>query len=78
MPKSVSFPTPVLTEPPVMSNEAIEAICPSRRSRPVPFTVTAAEGEETYEKLADMTIALVRALVDGTGGRDRSGLFGRV
>ena len=43
-----------------------------------PAEATAAEGEETYEKLADMTIELVRALVDGTGGRDRSGLFGRV
>jgi len=43
-----------------------------------PAEATAAEGEETYEKLADMTIALVRALVNGTGGRDRSGLFGRV
>lgn len=43
-----------------------------------PAEATAAEGEETYEKLADMTIELVRALVAGTGGRDRPGLFGRV
>jgi creatinine amidohydrolase len=43
-----------------------------------PAEATAAEGEETYELLADMTIEVVRALVAGTGGRDRSGLFGRV
>ena len=43
-----------------------------------PAEATAAEGEATYEQLADMTIELVRALVAGTGGRDRSGLFGRV
>ena len=43
-----------------------------------PAEATAAEGEETYDRLATMTIELIRALVDGTGGRDRSGLFGRV
>ena len=43
-----------------------------------PAEATAEEGEETYETLADMTIELVRALVAGTGGRDTSGLFGRV
>ena len=43
-----------------------------------PAEATAAEGEATYELLADMTIELVRALVAGTGGRDKSGLFGRV
>jgi creatinine amidohydrolase len=43
-----------------------------------PAEATAAEGEATYEQLADMTIELMRALVAGTGGRDRSGLFGRV
>lgn len=43
-----------------------------------PAEATAAEGETTFELLAEMTIELVRALVAGTGGRDRSGLFGRV
>ena len=43
-----------------------------------PAEATAAEGEATYELLADMTIELIRALVAGSGGRDRSGLFGRV
>jgi creatinine amidohydrolase len=43
-----------------------------------PAEASAEEGDETFEKLADMTIELVRALVAGTGGRDRSGLFGRV
>ena len=43
-----------------------------------PAEATAAEGEETYDRLAAMTIELIRALVGGTGGRDRSGLFGRV
>jgi creatinine amidohydrolase len=43
-----------------------------------PAEATVEEGEETYETLVDMTIDLVRALVAGTGGRDTSGLFGRV
>jgi creatinine amidohydrolase len=43
-----------------------------------PAEATAEEGEETYDKLVDMTVELIRALVAGTGGRDRSGLFGRV
>lgn len=43
-----------------------------------PAEATVEEGEETYETLSDMTIELIRALVSGTGGRDRSGLFGRV
>jgi creatinine amidohydrolase len=43
-----------------------------------PAEATVEEGEATYETLADMTIELIRALVSGTGGRDRSGLFGRV
>jgi creatinine amidohydrolase len=43
-----------------------------------PAEASAEEGEQIYETLADMTIELVRALVAGTGGRDRSGLFGRV
>lgn len=43
-----------------------------------PAEATVAEGEETYETLTEMTVEIVRALVAGTGGRDRSGLFGRV
>jgi creatinine amidohydrolase len=43
-----------------------------------PAEATAEEGEASYETLADMTVELIRALVAGTGGRDRSGLFGRV
>jgi len=43
-----------------------------------PAEATVEEGEATYETLVDMTIELIRALVAGTGGRDRSGLFGRV
>ena len=43
-----------------------------------PAEATVEEGEATYETLVDMTIELIRALVSGTGGRDRSGLFGRV
>jgi creatinine amidohydrolase len=43
-----------------------------------PAEATAEEGEETYATLVDMTIEVLRALVGGTGGRDRSGLFGRV
>ena len=43
-----------------------------------PAEATVEEGEATYDTLADMTIELIRELVAGTGGRDRSGLFGRV
>ena len=43
-----------------------------------PAEATVQEGEATYETLVEMTIELIRALVSGTGGRDRSGLFGRV
>ena len=43
-----------------------------------PAEATVEEGEASYETLADMTVELIRALVAGTGGRDRSGLFGRV
>jgi creatinine amidohydrolase len=43
-----------------------------------PAEATAEEGQESYERLVEMTIEIVRALVAGTGGRDHSGLFGRV
>jgi creatinine amidohydrolase len=43
-----------------------------------PASATAEEGEQIYATLAEMTIELLRELVAGTGGRDRSGLFGRV
>ncbi|HKP16835.1 MAG TPA: creatininase family protein [Gaiellaceae bacterium] len=43
-----------------------------------PAEATAEEGEEIYATLVEMTIEVVRALVAGSGGRDRSGLFGRV
>jgi creatinine amidohydrolase len=43
-----------------------------------PAEATAEEGEAVYATLVELTIELMRALVGGTGGRDRSGLFGRV
>jgi creatinine amidohydrolase len=43
-----------------------------------PAAASAEEGEEIYATLVEMTIELIRDLVAGTGGRDRSGLFGRV
>jgi creatinine amidohydrolase len=43
-----------------------------------PAQASVEEGEETYAKLVEMTIGLIRALVAGTGGRDVSGLYGRV
>jgi len=43
-----------------------------------PSEATAEEGEESYAVLTEMVIDLVRALVAGTGGRDVSGLYGRV
>jgi len=43
-----------------------------------PAKASAEEGEEAYARLVEMTTEIVRALVGGTGGRDVSGLFGRV
>ena len=43
-----------------------------------PAEATREEGEQSFDALAEMTIELVRALVAGTGGRDASGLYGRV
>ena len=43
-----------------------------------PAKASAEEGEEIYAILVELTIGLLRELVAGTGGRDRSGLFGRV
>ena len=43
-----------------------------------PAEATAAEGEASYATLVELTIEIARALVAGTGGRDASGLFGRV
>jgi creatinine amidohydrolase len=43
-----------------------------------PAEATATEGEETFETLTDMLVEQLRALVRGVGGRDVSGLYGRV
>ncbi|MBD0328811.1 MAG: creatininase family protein [Thermoleophilia bacterium] len=43
-----------------------------------PAEATAEEGEESFAVLTEMLVELARELVRGTGGRDRSGLFGRV
>jgi len=43
-----------------------------------PALASRKEGEEVFETLTDMLVALVRELVAGTGGRDRSGLYGRI
>jgi creatinine amidohydrolase len=43
-----------------------------------PAEATAAEGEDSYAILTRMTIALMRELVRGTGGRDRPGMYTRV
>jgi creatinine amidohydrolase len=43
-----------------------------------PARATRAEGEELFEVLAEMLVEQMRALVRGTGGRDGSGLYGRI
>jgi creatinine amidohydrolase len=43
-----------------------------------PARATAEEGRESFEVLTDMLVEQMRALVRGTGGRDESGLYGRV
>lgn len=42
-----------------------------------PAEATAEEGRQTYERLTEMLIALMRELVRGTGGRDQPGSFAR-
>jgi creatinine amidohydrolase len=43
-----------------------------------PAEATAAEGQDSYAILMRMTVALMRELVRGTGGRDRPGMYTRV
>jgi creatinine amidohydrolase len=43
-----------------------------------PAEATPDEGEQSFAALTEMTLELVRALVAGAGGRDASGLYGRV
>jgi creatinine amidohydrolase len=43
-----------------------------------PADASPEEGEEVFETLTDMLVDQIRALVNGTGGRDVPGLFGRV
>ncbi|MDQ7859203.1 MAG: creatininase family protein [Armatimonadota bacterium] len=43
-----------------------------------PADATAAEGRETYGRLTEMLIGLMRELVRGTGGRDLPGSYARV
>jgi creatinine amidohydrolase len=43
-----------------------------------PAEATPEEGQDSFETLTEMLIEQIRALAAGTGGRDASGLFGRV
>jgi creatinine amidohydrolase len=43
-----------------------------------PARATAEEGRASFETLTDMLVEQIRALVAGTGGRDTSGLYGRI
>jgi creatinine amidohydrolase len=43
-----------------------------------PARATPEEGRASFEKLTDMLVEQIRALVAGTGGRDSSGLYGRI
>ena len=43
-----------------------------------PARASATEGHEVFEVLTDMLVEQMRALVQGTGGRDSSGLYGRL
>lgn len=43
-----------------------------------PARATPEEGAASFEKLTDMLVEQIRALVAGTGGRDTSGLYGRI
>lgn len=50
----------------------VEAYCGA------PAEASAEEGRWIFDALTDMLIEQIRSLLAGTGGRDRSGLFGRV
>jgi creatinine amidohydrolase len=50
----------------------------SRAYNGSPAQATPDEGAASFETLTDLLIAQIRALVAGTGGRDESGLYGRV
>jgi creatinine amidohydrolase len=43
-----------------------------------PARASAEEGHKVFEVLTDMLVEQMRALVRGTGGRDGSGLYGRI
>jgi creatinine amidohydrolase len=43
-----------------------------------PADASVEEGERVYAVLTEMLVSLVRELVAGTGGRDESGMYGRV
>jgi len=43
-----------------------------------PAEATAEEGEAIFETLSEMLVEVIRELAAGTGGRDTSGMFGRV
>jgi creatinine amidohydrolase len=43
-----------------------------------PASATAEEGEESFAILTAMLVELIRALADGTGGRDMPGFYNRV
>jgi creatinine amidohydrolase len=43
-----------------------------------PAGATPEEGHASFEKLTDMLVEQIRAMVAGTGGRDSSGLYGRI
>jgi creatinine amidohydrolase len=50
----------------------------SRAYNGSPARASAEEGQAVFEVLTDMLVEQMRALVRGTGGRDGSGLYGRI
>jgi creatinine amidohydrolase len=50
----------------------------SRAYNGSPAAATAEEGAASFQTLTDLLVEQIRALADGTGGRDGSGLYGRV
>lgn len=76
---------PSLPEVPVNLAEVLAAghkdfteIGMERAYNGAPARASAEEGGEIFEILTDMLIEQMRALVRGTGGRDESGLYGRM
>jgi creatinine amidohydrolase len=72
-------PVPVnLAEVLAAGHKDFTAIGMTQAYNGTPAEATPEEGEAMFDVLTDMLVEQMRALVQGTGGRDRPGLYGRI